>query len=132
MNKLLLTFFALLCSLTIMGQSGIETTSKDGPKVTFQESKFNFGNIQQGQKVEHIFTFENNGTQPLMISEVITTCGCIVSEWAAIPVEVGKMGSIKVIFNSARKIGRQNKVVTIVSNAVNSEEKVVLKGNILP
>lgn len=132
MNKLLFTFLALFFSVSVMAQSAVENASKTGPKVTFEKSEFNFGDIQQGEKVEHVFTFENSGTEPLILSNVTTTCGCTATDWPRDPVAPGKSGSIKVVFNSAGKMGRQNKVVTVVSNAVNSQEKVSLVGNVLP
>ena len=132
MNKLVFTFFALFLSVAVMAQSGTEKASQSGPKITFQESEYNFGDIQQGEKVEHVFKFENSGTEPLVLSNVMTTCGCTATDWPRDPVVPGKTAEIKVIFNSAGKMGRQNKVVTIVSNAINSQEKVSLVGNVLP
>ena len=132
MNKLVFTFFALLLSVAVMAQTGTEKASQNGPKITFQETEYNFGDIQQGEKVEHVFTFENTGNEPLILSNVMTTCGCTATDWPRDPVAPGKTADIKVVFNSAGKMGRQNKVVTVVSNAVNSQEKVSLVGNILP
>ena len=132
MNKLLFTFLALLISVSVMAQSATETAKKTGPKVTFEESEYDFGDIQQGEKVEHVFTFENSGTEPLILSNVTTTCGCTATDWPRDPVAPGQTASIKVVFNSAGKMGRQNKVVTIVSNAVNAQEKVSMVGNVLP
>ena len=132
MNKLLFTFFALLFSVAVMAQSATEKAPQNGPKITFKETEYNFGDIQQGEKVEHVFTFENTGTQPLVLSNVMTTCGCTATDWPRDPIAPGKSADIKVVFNSAGKMGRQNKVVTIVSNAVNSQEKVTMVGNVLP
>ena len=132
MNKLVFTFFALLLSIAVMAQTGTEKAAKNGPKITFQETEYNFGDIQQGEKVEHVFTFENTGNEALILSNVMTTCGCTATDWPRDPIAPGKTADIKVVFNSAGKMGRQNKVVTIVSNAVNSQERVSLVGNILP
>lgn len=108
------------------------TAAVNGPQITFQESEFNFGDIAQGEKAEHIFTFKNTGTAPLVLSNVLTTCGCTASEWPKEPVAPGKSAQIKVTFNSAGKMGVQNKVVTIVSNAVNAQEQVKMVGNVVP
>ena len=134
MNKLVFTFFALLFSVAVMAQEATTTEAKNqnGPKITFEKSEFDFGDIHQGDKVEHVFVFENSGTEPLILSNVLTTCGCTASEWPREPIAPGKKGEIKVTFNSAGKMSRQNKVVTVVSNAVNSQEKVKLVGNVLP
>lgn len=128
MKKLLFTFFALSLTFSAVAQ---ESTAEDGAEITFQATEFNFGDIQQGERVEHIFAFVNSGIKPLIISEVITTCRCIVTEFLTNPVTKGKTANIKVVFNSSDKIGRQNKVITVISNASSSEEKVKLVGNVL-
>lgn len=136
MNKLFITFFALLLSCGLMAQETEDPKSKEeeekDPYMTLDEIKYNFGDIRQGETAEHIFTFVNSGTKPLEILEVITTCECVVTEWPGKKVTKGKTGAIKVVFNSGDKVGRQNKLITIVSNAENAEEKIILSGNVLP
>lgn len=133
MNKLLLTFMALLLCFGAKAQQDEEKSKdKNAPEITFHEKEYNFGEIVQGENVEHEFTFQNSGIKPLFFTNAITTCGCITAELPRKPVTKGKTGSIKVIFNSTEKIGPQNKVIIIESNAVNPEERIVLKGKVLP
>lgn len=105
---------------------------KNGPRFVFEEDTYNFGDIQQGKKVEHIFSFKNSGNQPLAISNIITTCGCTAPSWPKDPVQPGKEGEIKVIFNSAGKIGKQNKIITILSNSVNGRDRITIQANVIP
>jgi hypothetical protein len=133
MNKLLFTFFALLLSVAVMAQQPEgEKASQNGPRITFKTSEYDFGDIHQGEKAEYTFAFENTGNEPLILSNVMTTCGCTATDWPRDPVAPGEAGQLKVMFNSAGKMGRQTKVVTIVSNAVNSQERVKMIGNVLP
>ena len=104
----------------------------DGAVMTFEEVKYDFGDIYQGDKVEHVFKFENSGNEPLIITNVQTTCGCTAPNWPRDPIAPGQASEIKVVFNSAGKIGRQNKVITVVSNAVSPTNKVTIVTNILP
>jgi hypothetical protein len=55
-----------------------------------------------------------------------------VPKWNKEPIAPGKTGEITVTFNSTGKMGRQNKVVTIYSNASNAQERVMMVGNVLP
>lgn len=133
MNKLVFTFFALLLSVAVMAQKPAEDkVAQNGPKITFQEAEYNFGDIHQGDKAEHVFAFENSGNEALILSNVNTTCGCTATNWPRDPIAPGGTGEIKVVFNSAGKMGTQTKVVTVFSNAVNSQEKVRMVGNVLP
>jgi len=108
------------------------TEDQNGPVMAFNEEKHDFGDINQGDKVEHVFEFENTGNEPLIITNVQTTCGCTAPEWPRDPVAPGQSSKIKVVFNSSGKIGRQNKVITIVRNAKNPMNKVSIVTNVLP
>ena len=103
-----------------------------GAVITFKEKSVDFGDIVQGAKVEHVFTLTNTGTVPLVISNVAATCGCTVPSWPKEPVAPGKSAEIKVSFNSTGKMGKQNSVVRIYSNASEPIEKVSLISNVLP
>jgi len=50
------------------------------PKIEFEESEFDFGTIEQGTAVEHIFKFKNTGEAPLVIVDAKSSCGCTVPE----------------------------------------------------
>ena len=127
-NSKILSFTAIL--LMIITYTYAQET--DGPKFEFEESKHDFGDIRRGDKVEHIFKFKNTGTKPLVISNIITTCGCTAPSWPKEPIPPNSQGEIKVIFNSTGKIGKQNKVITIFSNSVNQKERITISANVIP
>lgn len=104
-----------------------------GAIIKWDEKTFDFGEIAQGEKVEHTFRFANTGTEPLIITNVTTQCGCTAPKgWPRDPVLPGGKGEITLSFNSAGKYGRQNKVATIVSNAANQDgTQLLLSGNVL-
>jgi len=128
--KKLLTFALALAFSTVLVIA--QEKAADGPVITFEESSKDFGDITQGDKVENVFKFENTGKAPLVISNVAATCGCTVPSWPKEPIAPGKKGEIKVSFNSAGKMGKQNSVVRIYSNASEPIEKVSMISNVLP
>jgi hypothetical protein len=102
---------------------GAFAQSAKGPVISFEKKTHDFGQIVQGDKVEQVFKFTNAGTEPLIITNVQVTCGCTTPKgWPRDPIQPGGKGEITIAFNSAGKIGRQDKVVTIVSNAANADE----------
>ena len=121
---LLFIFFILAFANQIQAQETV-------PVISFKENSIDFGDIVQGQKVEHTFVLTNTGKQPLIISNVAATCGCTVPSWPKEPVAPGKSAEIKVSFNSTGKVGKQNSVVRIYSNASEPIEKVSLISNVL-
>ncbi len=127
-----LVFGVFMIYGAIAQENASAEASSDGAVITFEEDRYDFGDIYQGDKVEHIFKFENTGNEPLIITNVQTTCGCTAPNWPRDPIAPGQASEIKVAFNSAGKIGRQNKVITVVSNAVSPTNKVTIVTNILP
>lgn len=103
-----------------------------GPFIKFTEDSHDFGEIEQGETVAYTFEFSNTGDAPVVISNVLTTCGCTASSWPREPILPGASSKIEVSFNSTGKIGHQNKVITIMSNATNNPERVKIVTNILP
>ena len=133
MRKLVLVMVMALVAFAAKAQENAQALNKaDGPVISFSEKSKDFGDIVQGAKVEHTFTLQNTGTAPLTISNVATTCGCTVPAWPKEPILPGKSADIKVTFNSAGKMGKQNSVVRIYSNASEPIEKISMISNVLP
>lgn len=111
-----------------------ETTQKplSNAKIEFKEKTHDFGDITEGQSVSYSFEFTNTGTEPLMILNVQTTCGCTAPEWPKKPIPPGETGTILVTFNSTKKMGRINKVITVYTNGQKPEEKLKIVTNVLP
>jgi hypothetical protein len=121
-------FFVAIISNVAFAQSDGQPTAR----LYFEKNAFDFGELKQGESATHTFTFKNIGDAPLILSNVQATCGCTVPKWNKEPIAPGKTGEITVTFNSTGKMGRQNKVVTIYSNASNAQERVMMVGNVLP
>ncbi|MBF8963955.1 DUF1573 domain-containing protein [Pontibacter sp. FD36] len=124
MKKLILSFAmaALVAGGAVAQQGPAKQTAapqaqaKSGPAITFEATEHNFGDIAQGDVVEHTFTFTNTGTQPVVIDRVDVTCGCTSPAWTKEAVMPGKTGIVKAKYNSAGRMGQQKKAITIHSN----------------
>ncbi len=97
------------------------------PQMSFYEKEFDFGGINQGDKVEHTFTFENTGEADLIISDARASCGCTVPEYSKDPIKPGEEGKLKVTFNSAGKSGHTMKTVTVTCNTEKGVETINIK-----
>jgi Protein of unknown function (DUF1573) len=88
------------------------------PKTTikFDELVHDFGSITTGDIVKHTFYFTNSGTNPLLITNATASCGCTVPIFPKTPVAPGARDSVIVQFNSANKLGLQNKTVNVYAN----------------
>lgn len=108
--------------------SQVEATGN--AKFEFTESVWDFGNIKSGEVVDHIFTFKNVGTEPLIISNAKGSCGCTAPAWPKEPIAPGESGEIKVVFNSRGKSNKQNKTVTITANTTPNQTRLRVTGNV--
>jgi hypothetical protein len=125
--KNLFVLFLVAVAIPAWAQSGT------GAVITWERPTHDFGDVVQGEKVEHTFKFTNTGTEPLVITNVQVTCGCTTPKgWERDPIAPGASSEITLGFNSSGKYGRQKKVVTIVSNAVNTEgAQIIFFANVL-
>lgn len=102
----------------------------DAPILSFEEEVYEFGVIEEGKVVEHVYTFTNTGKTPLIISNVSASCGCTTPEYSTHPINPGEQGSVSVSFDSNGQTGKQQKIITILSNAEPSRTIVQLKGEV--
>lgn len=101
-------------------------------KMSFKESRFDFGVVDEGDIVKHTYSFTNTGQEPLVITNARSTCGCTVPVWPKEPVAVGESGTIEVSFNTKGKRNKQQKPVTITANTHPAQTIVYLSGEVTP
>ena len=101
------------------------------PVINFEEEFHDFGEVQEGDVVEHTFVFTNEGDGPLIISNAQGSCGCTVPDWPRQPIAPGQKGQIKVSFNSTVRAGRQDKRVTLTTNAVPQTKTLNITSNVI-
>jgi Protein of unknown function (DUF1573) len=80
------------------------------------DSAKDMGTISEGQKLEIAFRFKNTGSKPLVIENVLPSCGCTVADKPQEPIAPGKEGVIKGVFDSAAKPGKATKTMTVLAN----------------
>jgi hypothetical protein len=101
------------------------------PNIEMIETSYDFGEIHQGESVTHDFILKNTGHSDLIITAAKGSCGCTVPVWPKNPISKGEDAIIKVTFNSAGKSGKQNKTVTLVTNAIPNTKVITINGNVI-
>ena len=105
----------------VMGQS----------KIVFDEMVHDFGAFKEADGVQTTtFSFTNNGTDPLVLSNVRASCGCTTPKWTREPVAPGAKGAIEVSYNPKNRPGSFNKSITISSNAENPTVVLRITGQV--
>ena len=117
-------FLLLLLSVIIF-----QANAQNGAKIEFtaQDNTMDYGNVYKDTDTGiRSFEFRNTGNEPLIISNVLSTCGCTVPSKPTEPILPGKNGKIEVKYNMIP--GAIRKTLTVESNAINYPEgKVILK-----
>jgi hypothetical protein len=88
--------------------------------IIFDKTTQHMGFVRQGDTLTFLYKFTNTGNQPLIVSDTKVECGCTEVDKPADPVLPGKQGVIKVTFHTNAAIDRQDRTVTVISNAQNS------------
>lgn len=123
-------FTYLIAAFTISPSNSADLIQDQEPnQIEWTKTTHDFGEIVQGTKAKHTFTFKNNGTTPIIISNANASCGCTVPNFSKEPVAPGAQGSVTAIFDSTGKMGNFAKNITVTTNM--GQSTLFIKGNIV-
>lgn len=103
--------FLLLFSFVAFAQSGAKIEFKD------KDNTIDFGKIKVSASGDRDIVFTNTGDAPLIINNIQSTCGCIVTEKPKEPIMPGKTGVITLKYDM--RTGPIRRSLTIETNAQN-------------
>ncbi len=107
MKRLLLSILICICALTAVAQEDI----------IFDKVNHNFGTIEEnGGAVSHTFKYTNNGKEPFIIINIVTSCGCTTPSYSRAPLLKGESDEITVTFDPKDLPGRIAKEIRVISN----------------
>lgn len=133
MKKVLATLsISLLFAVASLAQNVTPTAyqNPNAPVITFEKTTHDYGTVTKGGDGQCEFKFKNTGIEPLILSNVSSSCGCTVPEWPREPILRGKSAAIKVKYDTNRN-GPINKTVTVMSNATVGSIRLQIIGNVV-
>lgn len=101
------------------------------PVITFEESKYAFGKIKEGDFAEYSFKFKNTGEGDLLIASANASCGCTVPDYPKGIIKPGEEGFVKVKFDSKGKVGVFEKTVNLTCNTEIRETVLTISGEVI-
>ncbi|WP_251620366.1 DUF1573 domain-containing protein [Odoribacter lunatus] len=105
---------------------------ENAPVAHFDKNTIEFGEINQGEKVDCDFTLENQGKSALIIRKTKASCGCTAITLGENTIAPGQKTVIRATFNSSGKSGRQYKSITVITNdPKNPETNLTISGNVI-
>lgn len=130
LGVILIGFTAVMAQVTTTPAASPQADNPNAPEIKFAKLVHDYGTIQKEANGECEFDFENTGKEPLVLSDVRSSCGCTVPSWTREPILPGKQGTIKVKYDTKR-VGGINKTITVTSNAKTSSVVLRIQGNVL-
>ncbi|MBT8341200.1 MAG: DUF1573 domain-containing protein [Desulfatitalea sp.] len=88
-TKILLYFTIFICMAILSFAETIDSTAAGSieiqaqsgtPKAVVAQKAFTFDEVLEGEMVTHAFLIENQGTAPLKVLDVHTSCGCTTAQ----------------------------------------------------
>jgi hypothetical protein len=88
----------------------------NAPHIKFVSTTYDFGDVNEGGPVTHMFRFRNTGRGTLKIGDVHASCGCTAAVATTSDIPPGGVGSIRAVYNTQGRPGRASKNVTVNCN----------------
>lgn len=129
MRKLLTLL--ILSALPFTAVYGGEHEQTDGAVIRLHETHHHFGDVpRRGGDLSYDLHFTNEGTAPLVLTRVVTSCSCLKAHFHRRPVAAGAEGVIRIVYEPQKsEPGAFNKVIQIYSNAESGRVIFTVQGN---
>lgn len=109
--------------------------SKEKTSMEVQDNNRHYYPVLAGQLKDISFTLKNTGKNPLVITDIITSCGCLNVEegFGMFTIPPGKERILTLTYNSAKNIGYVKHFITLYGNFENELFKeLVFDINVVP
>jgi hypothetical protein len=97
------------------------------------ETSHNFGSFKEEDgRQTYDFVLTNTGSQPLVIQNIVTSCGCTTPEWTRQPIPPGGKGKVTAIYDPKDRPGAFDKSLTVYTNTKPEITVLQIKGEVAP
>jgi len=106
--------------------------TEETPRITFDKTAYDFGEVSPSRKYTGQFTFTNTGSGILKITDVKKCCGAVVT-LDKTELSPGEKGVLKVEYSSGQASGLVSRQLRVSSNdETNAEVALTIKARIVP
>ena len=130
MKNIFFVILTFVFSLQLSAQDKEININPNAPTISFESNVVDYGEIARGSDGVRYFNFTNGGNEPLIISNVRSSCGCTVPEYQRTPIGPNQESQIKIKYDTKR-VGPFRKTITIYSNVEGGAVLITVKGRVL-
>jgi hypothetical protein len=122
MKRLFLVFSILSIGASVLAQPVMKLTSSEHDFGTFKE---------EAGRQTFDFMVSNTGNAPLVIQNIVASCGCTTPDWTREPIQPGAKGKITAIYDPAGRPGQFNKTLSVYTNSDPNIVVLTIKGEVI-
>ncbi|MDR2912023.1 MAG: DUF1573 domain-containing protein [Alistipes sp.] len=124
MKRIILICLALLATTWIV-------SAQQPAVIAADNATWDFGEIARtGGEVSHTFVINNRGGMPLVITRILSSCGCTTTQWTREPIPAGGSGSIVITYDPEEAPGPFVKTISVYSNGKAGSYILTVKGDV--
>ena len=98
-------------------------------EITIDRTAHDFGTIkEEAGNVSATFIITNNTKAPILITNVVRSCGCTAPSWTKEPIEPGQTGEVTATFDPKSRRGPFDKTITIITSGNPARITARIKG----
>lgn len=102
-------------------------------KMQLTETEHDFGKFkEEAGRQTYDFIVKNVGTDPLVIQNIVASCGCTTPEWTRSPIPAGGQGKVTAIYDPKDRPGPFNKTLSVYTNSKPEVVVLTIKGEVIP
>ncbi len=111
----------------------LSITTSQAQNLKFDNPTWDFETItEEGGEVSHTFNFKNISSEPIVIINATTTCGCTVPQYSKKPIASGAESTIKITYDPMYRPGKFSREVKIYTSAASEPEVIKIIGDVTP
>ncbi len=107
---------ALLLGILALPAMSAAQDAEPAPLLKVEQSHVDLGIVREGGVYEFRYLLKNEGTAPLIIERVQSTCGCTVAKVDDRNIAPGASVTLHASFDSKRRVGKISKYITVKTN----------------
>jgi hypothetical protein len=126
MKRLTILIFAVAMGFSLDAQQAQS-------KMQLAETEHDFGKFkEEAGRQTYDFIVTNTGNDPLVIQNIVASCGCTTPDWTRSPIPSGGKGKITAIYDPKDRPGPFNKTLSVYSNSKPEVVVLTIKGEVIP